>query len=199
MDNINVSEKMLDDYNPAQTLQTTNSTPMFSNTAWIFIIVFFILFLASIGLNIFTYLSQATQSIVNNTSSPIHKILVLFGLATKEVIDTAAVGVETGVNFTAGTVKGALTGGIQAVENETPLNINNNISSSLKNSIQPQTNEPEPDSSTSSIQSNTGKNWCYIGEERQTRVCAQVSDNYLCQSQDIFPSEEICINPSLRQ
>jgi hypothetical protein len=57
----------------------------------------------------------------------------------------------------------------------------------------------QPDDSMSSIQSGSQKaGWCYIGEERGYRSCAEVGVNDTCMSGDIFPSQEICINPRLR-
>jgi len=61
---------------------------------------------------------------------------------------------------------------------------------------------PEADDAYSSnIQSNKSSSksgWCYIGEERGYRSCLQVGENDECMSGDIFPSNDICINPSLR-
>jgi len=60
----------------------------------------------------------------------------------------------------------------------------------------------QADDSTSSIQmsSTTGKaGWCYIGEERGFRTCAEVGVNDTCMSGNIFPSQQICVNPNLRQ
>ena len=59
----------------------------------------------------------------------------------------------------------------------------------------------QADDSTSSIQmsSTTGKaGWCYIGEERGFRTCAEVGINDTCMSGNIFPSQQICVNPNLR-
>ena len=58
----------------------------------------------------------------------------------------------------------------------------------------------ESDVASSSIQSGgLGKaGWCYIGEDSGYRTCAQVGVNDSCMSGEIFPSQEICINPSLR-
>jgi hypothetical protein len=59
--------------------------------------------------------------------------------------------------------------------------------------------EYEADDSTSSIQQGGAKSgWCYIGEDRGFRTCAEVGVNDDCMSGDIFPSHEICINPNLR-
>ena len=59
----------------------------------------------------------------------------------------------------------------------------------------------EPDNSQSSIQSSkvTGKaGWCFIGEDRNMRTCGEVGVNDVCMSGDIFPSQDICMNPNLR-
>ena len=61
------------------------------------------------------------------------------------------------------------------------------------------TGEYQEDDSASSIQRGTSKGgWCYIGEDRGFRTCAQVGPNDECMSGDIFPSNEICMNPTLR-
>jgi hypothetical protein len=57
----------------------------------------------------------------------------------------------------------------------------------------------EADDSSSSIQQGGSKSgWCYIGEDRGFRTCAQVGVNDTCMSGEIFPSQDICINPNLR-
>jgi hypothetical protein len=57
----------------------------------------------------------------------------------------------------------------------------------------------EADESTSKIQSGGNKSgWCYIGEDRGFRSCVQVGQQDTCMSGDIFPSQDICVNPSLR-
>ena len=49
---------------------------------------------------------------------------------------------------------------------------------------------------SSKLSSKSG--WCFIGEDRGFRSCIQVNQNDKCMSGDIFPSQEICINPNLR-
>jgi hypothetical protein len=75
-----------------------------------------------------------------------------------------------------------------------------NLNNALEN--KPQSNTaPISDDSYSNIQLSkpTSKSgWCYIGEERGFRSCIDVGDNDLCLSGNIFPTKEICINPSLR-
>ena len=59
--------------------------------------------------------------------------------------------------------------------------------------------EPQPDESLSSVQSSSGKaGWCFIGTDQNIRTCSQVGVADTCMSGDIFPSQEICMNPNLR-
>jgi len=56
----------------------------------------------------------------------------------------------------------------------------------------------EPDQANSSIQSSGKSGYCYIGDSNGVRTCAKVGVNDTCMSGDIFPSNDICINPNLR-
>jgi len=70
------------------------------------------------------------------------------------------------------------------------------------NSAQVETQVYEADESSSSIQASKAGNksgWCYIGEDRGFRSCIKVGEQDTCMSGDIFPSQDICVNPSLRQ
>ena len=80
-------------------------------------------------------------------------------------------------------------------------NLNKALSSATPNLIHK--NEPgySADDSYSSIQmskSASKSGWCFIGEDRGFRSCIQVGENDKCMSGDIFPSQEICVNPKLR-
>ena len=58
--------------------------------------------------------------------------------------------------------------------------------------------EPQPDESLSTVQSSGKAGWCYIGMDRGTRACSEVGANDMCMSGNIFPSQDICMNPNLR-
>lgn len=60
---------------------------------------------------------------------------------------------------------------------------------------------PSADDSTSRTQKHqSGKaGYCYIGEDRGFRSCIQVEAGDKCMSGDVFSSQEICMNPTLRE
>jgi hypothetical protein len=74
-----------------------------------------------------------------------------------------------------------------------------NLQRALEDASKPDAG-PKPDDSLSRIQSgSSGKSgWCFIGEDRGFRTCSEVGLNDKCMSGDIFPSQQICMNPNLR-
>ena len=183
-----------------------------SITTWLLIT----LILAFLGFNIFVYLAKGTQEISEFFGQFVEKIVRLFGGVTGQVVDVTAEGAKAVVNTTAGAVDTGLT----AVQNVTPNKSNSSISNvpisqqnqqdimsqntlnkalNSSQSQQPNNNDYEADDATSNIQGGAPKpGWCYVGEDRGFRTCAQVGVNDKCMSGDIFPSQEICVNPNLR-
>lgn len=189
-----------------------------SLTTWMIII----LVLAILGINIFAYLAKGTQTFADI----LRKISGLFGgsLAnvTKQVTNISATGTKAAVDVAAGTINsgvdvlqettGAITGanasssimGSQKTGNNVNVPVANN---DLQQTLQQAQKETQvspfsSDDATSAIQSSkaSGKSgWCYIGEDRGFRSCIKVGENDRCMSGDIFPSQDICINPTLRQ
>jgi len=148
--------------------------------------------------------------------------------STTQAVNTAATGTKAATDITANTITSGIDvtkqiitdqPGIQGANassslsnNESTANNNSVINTSaqeqnllnntLNNSVPEQELESyNPDNSISSIQnskSTSKSGWCYIGEERGYRSCSKVGENNMCMSGDIFPSQEICVNPSLR-
>ena len=51
---------------------------------------------------------------------------------------------------------------------------------------------------TSSIQKRNKPAYCYVGNDRGYRSCVEIDPNDKCMSKKIFPTREVCINPTLR-
>ena len=185
-------------------------------TTWLIII----LILAFLGFNIFVYLAKGTNDITNFFAPIIEKIFGTTAAVTGQTIDVAAEGAKNVVSGTANVINA----GLSSVQDITPNQAPSSVSSqSVKGSVPPknavenstlnkalnsssQSKEQNADyqgvESSSSVHASstkTGKaGWCYIGEDRGYRTCAEIGVNDTCMSGDIFPSHEICINPNLR-
>ena len=176
-------------------------------TTWLLII----LILAFLGFNIFIYLAKGTQSVADFLAPITEK---LFGTTTSvagQTVDVAAEGAKAVVTGTAGVVNT----GLSAVQDITPNNATSSIRSQpiqtqtsgrpsdsglnkALNSSQEQNVDYQAHEASSSVHSAGKAGWCFIGEDRGFRSCALVNEDDKCMSGDIFPSQELCINPNLR-
>ena len=182
-----------------------------SATTWLLII----LILAFLGFNIFVYLAKGTEQL-NTIFSPIINLFSgIFGDTVGQVVDVTAEGTKKIVNATAGAIDTGLTevqqitpnkasssvSSVPVTKNQPDLMSNNSLNKALNTSQSSQSpsNDYQADEASSSIQSGPPKSgWCYIGEDRGFRTCAEVGPNDKCMSGDIFPSQDLCVNPNLR-
>jgi hypothetical protein len=177
-------------------------------TTWIIII----LILAFLGFNIFVYLAKGTEDIASFFGPLTQKLFGTTVAVTGQTVDVAAEGAKAVVSGTATTVNT----GLSAVQDITP----NNATSSIKsqpiqtqktgkpsdsglnkalNNSQEQNMDYQAHEASSSVHSGGGQSgWCFVGEDRGFRSCALVNEDDKCMSGDIFPSQELCINPNLR-
>jgi len=173
------------------------------------------LILAFLGFNIFLYLAKGTEDIANFFKPLIEKI---FGTAlevTGKTVDVPAEGAKEVVSGTANVVNAGLT----SVQDIIPTTANSSIHSekyqetiqkpdvtskntlnrALDSSHRKSSDDDDDDYEAHEASSSILKSgWCYIGEDRGFRSCAQVGVDDKCMSGDIFPSQEICVNPNLR-
>jgi hypothetical protein len=177
-------------------------------TTWLIII----LILAFLGFNIFVYLAKGTQDIASFFGPLTQKLFGTTASIAGQTVDIAAEGAKAVVGGTAG----AVNTGLSAVQDITP----NNATSSIKsqpvqgqptsrpsdsglnkalNNSQEQNMDYQAVEASSSVHSGGGQSgWCFVGEDRGFRSCALVNEDDKCMSGDIFPSQELCINPNLR-
>jgi hypothetical protein len=221
--NNNISQSVLQSSEstfPSTSYSTSSSDTGFFNsfkninaTTWLLII----LILAFLGFNIFAYLAKGTQTFAD-VFAPITKMI--FGTTTAvagQAVNISAEGAKAVVGGTAG----AVTTGLTDVQNITPnvapssvkgqpvnqqqVDVNSKGDQSTLNRAlntaqtqQPQQQDYEANEASSSVHTAGKTGWCYIGDDRGFRSCAQVGVNDTCMSGDIFPSQEICMNPNLR-
>jgi hypothetical protein len=182
-------------------------------TTWLLII----LILAFLGFNIFVYLAKGTQDITNFFSPLLDKIFGTSVAVTSQTVDVSAEGAKAVVSGTASTVNAGLT----TVQDITPNSAQSSVKSlplqgttgtqgtqgtpgtqgnvnALHNALNNSHPSEENQDYSPHEASSSKAGWCFIGEDRGYRTCAEVGVNDQCMSGDIFPSQELCINPNLR-
>lgn len=181
---------------------------LFSSSYTIYILVFLIL--AVLGINIFAYLGYFTEDTIK-----IIRPLIFIGITTtsdvsQEVVSTSAQGTKAATDIVSGTINSAIDTTTDVITQQDSDDEDDLEEDAIKDhkQLQKDINEnnkkvvavPDPDDATSKTQKSKGKSgFCYIGEDRGFRSCIEVNENDTCMSGDIFPTEEICINPSLRE
>jgi hypothetical protein len=180
-------------------------------TTWLLII----LILAFLGFNIFAYLAKGTQDVAN-IFAPLTNMI--FGTTTAvagQTIDVSAEGAKAVVGGTAGVVTSGLTAVQDITPNVAPSGVKgqpinqqqvdvmqqstlNRALNTAQQSQQSSQQDYQANEASSSVHSAGKAGWCYVGNDRGFRTCAEVGVSDTCMSGDIFPSQEICMNPSLR-
>ena len=151
-------------------------------------ILLILIILSILGINIFYYLKKTGNIAIGVSKEIVGGVSELAG----DVITTTEKGATTTVDVASGVAKsaisvggGVLTSGIRELENVLDINEMSKTT-------------PTPDNSDSSIQTSNKGGYCYVGTEKGYRSCIRVRDSNMCMSGKIFPSKDICINPSLR-
>ena len=133
-----------------------------------------------------------------NAGDTIKKTADNSAAGSKEVIDVAKDAVNDAVDDTEEILTGKKT-----KQQETDKKNNENLAEAVDQppKVQKKT-EVVPDDAGSSLQQSKGAGkagWCFVGEDRGFRSCVEVGINDDCVSGDIFPSRDICVNPTLRE
>lgn len=168
--------------------------------------VFFIIFLAFLGINIFAYLGKGTELLTRILSPITGAIAIITGETTKTTISGTSEGAQTILDKTSKTAQSTIdivskgtTGGINVLQDRLKKNSPIIVDPESKNSMidddsdDDDNREPEPVKTSSQT-----SGFCYIGKINDARYCAKVSSNSNCMSGEIYPSMDICINPKLR-
>lgn len=147
--------------------------------------------------NIIFSAATGTQAIVDTTANASDNVLEKIKESTQIGDSSSSV-----VPSSASTTSNIKPSSTKIVEPPVDISQNNTLNRALNTSAQ-QSNtgntDYQADDSLSSIQNGGSKGgWCLIGEDRGFRSCAQVQNSSECMSGEIFPSDEICVNPRLR-
>ena len=186
----------------SKNFNTINESPKIavSQSKTIFFIILFT-FLAFIGYNIFTYLSQGSSYIIDLLKPIFYSISLLTGNTLNSSIDNTLTGTNKSIDITSDTTKNILnnattgsTKTIDKIQNKPSQNLDDDtdyITDDKGNDV----SEKNPKSISTTENSNS---FCYIGKINDTRYCAKVLDDKYCLSEEIFPTMDLCINPKLR-
>jgi hypothetical protein len=182
-----------------------SSSTLFSNNNIIIILLVVLLIFSFLGINILTILGNIFQNFVQIFGPMVSQILSIFGYTTGTVLNKTA-------DVVSDTAKAGIDiaeGSIQSVGNilrdASNPNVNDKTKYSLDNALnnsKVSSGEPNADSSENPIQrpiSSGKQTWCLVGEYQGKRGCIEVNEHDRCLSGQVFPSQKMCLNPTLTQ
>jgi hypothetical protein len=196
-----------------------SNSQSFSYVYLIILFVLIILVLAYYNINLFLISGNIVQTISNAISPIIIYILKFFGvvvgetaIATTTIASTGITAATTGIENVNQGVSNTIINGVQYTtkngnginESAYPQNQQQNAQDPSFNIINtaPQMAKQQQNQQdaqyANDIQYNVPQAFCFIGEQNNTRYCAEVSNSSQCASGDIFPTSEMCVNPNMR-
>ena len=190
-------QKLVDDLNISTASDSSSSSwlPSNNNLILFFLIVLVLLFL---GFNLFGYLGEGADYL-KDLMAPILKFFgYSVGETTKKTISESQKGTKFATDIVGDSIKDALDVSEKAlgIANKPSLKQDVNVNKKKTPDV------AAPDNSDSMLQTSKAKKkagYCYIGEDRGFRSCVKVNKDDVCMSGEIFPSMQVCVNPSLRE
>jgi hypothetical protein len=193
-------------FSPIVNNNGSSNESLFSSKNIIIGVLLFLLILSVLGTTIFILLGNSIKDIADIILEFTSKLLSFFGYTTGTVINKTAdvVGetAKTGIDIAQGTVYDV--GNIikSASQDRVDTNTKTSLDTALQMSPIPinPPKGPVPTPSENPIQKpiSAGKNnWCLVGEYDQKRGCIEIKDQDKCLSGQVFPTQQMCLNPTL--
>jgi hypothetical protein len=155
-------------------------------------ILIFLLVLSLLGFNIYAYLAKGTMTFLEFFQYTVARIFGLFSQTVSVSAEGASASLEV-ADVGLENIKKSVELPGDEVEGEKEL-----LQEKEDSEVNPLTNKRETGEDYEANEAMSKVGWCFVGEDRGYRSCAEVGAADKCMSGDIFPSKEICVNPSLR-
>lgn len=186
-------------------IESSNES-IFSNKNIIIGVLIFLLILSILGTTVFIILGNTIKEIADIFYEFISRILSFFGYTTGTVLNKTAdvVGdtAKTGIDIAQGTVYDVGNIFKVASQNNVDINTRKSLDDALQITPTPLNppRGPEPTPSENPIQkpiTASKNNWCLVGEYSSKRGCIEIGDQDKCLSGQVFPTQKMCLNPTL--
>jgi hypothetical protein len=166
-----------------------------SDTKNVLILILAVIIIFSLfGVNIVILIGNIIQTLLELVMPVIRQIFGIVGVSGGVLINnTADVVSDTakfGIDVAEGTVQSV--GSLLQRAGEQTLNPNNTLN--LQQISTPSTSYTNPIMKTPTSKK---VGWCLVGEYEGRRGCIEISDYDKCLSGQVFPSQEICMNPTM--
>lgn len=185
-----------------------NTTPssLFSGKDFFIVLLVLLLVFSFLGVNLLSVSGNAFEYVKDTFFPMIEKVAAMFGYSTGILIDKGAETTTDAVKYSADVANGAL-GSLSdlliaaskpKLESDEQTALDNTLT--LNKPLCSATNQPQPDSSVSPTQTSIASSkqkWCLVEDTGSQRNCVRVQDADKCMSGQVFPQQQMCLNPNL--
>ena len=168
--------------------KTLGETPDSGFSKWnIFKIILSIVVIGLLALNAFTYVTDGTDAFtyfLGPNDGEVEKVEEKVEKVEKVEDDKATTAVHSAID----------------IEAEKLSRDEKNSSTGIEQVIKKKkTNKKAYKANNLSDNVNKKSGFCYVGADRNVRTCVKVNESDTCMSGEVFPTRDICINPTLKE
>ena len=174
---------------------------IFSSKNTIIVVLCVLLILSFLGINVLVIFGNLIQTIINIFGPLVSQILSVFGYTAGTIINKSADVVTDTAKAGLDIAEGSVQSVGHLLKSASQGNVGESARRNLDNALEgSRHNVPDSDTAESPIQKPITSNkagWCLVGEYKGKRGCIEVGDRDKCMSGQIFPSQQICLNPTM--
>ena len=177
---------------------TLDDSDMFSGKNLVILVLLFLLLLSFLGINLLGNLDEVIKYMTELISPLLQAVGYTAGSALNKTSDLVADTAKTGVEIADGSVQNI--GNLLIKASKTDGGELDEVIDKPEPTKKRAPIQPEPDTTANPIQkpiSNSKVGWCLIGEVSDKRGCISVSDQSKCMSGQVFPTQKMCLNPTI--
>jgi hypothetical protein len=182
-----------------------NSESIFNSKNFLIFFLLFILSLSLLGINFFDFVGNVFDKVMEVLKPVLSQSVSIFNSSAGTLINTSADAIQDVAQVTGDVAAGSLHSvGDLLIKSSNDINKHTPykpLDIAVNTSPPPKTEEPKPNATTSPIQtasSNKGS-WCLVGDFKDQRGCVEMREHDKCMSGQVYPSQSLCLNPTLSQ
>ena len=161
------------------------------------IILLTVLIFSVLGVNIFTAIGNFLQQIIDIFNPTLKRTLGDLGYATGSLINTSSDALSEGSKQAIDIANGTFNQIGDLIKKSSGRNLDHSINKGPEKS-----GEAKPDTANSAIQESPASSkmkWCLVGEYQGRRGCIEIDESDKCLSGQVFPNQQLCLNPTFSQ
>lgn len=179
------------------------STEWYNNPSILMNIILVLLFLAILGVNLLTVAGNLVGDVARFVGPTILDLIFTISRMIGEALKIVIYSLSNGLIFLINLFTGASISFVNILEGGGSRNVPQggymrDFSSSSPTSMNSSSNSAVGVVQPAASAAGNKEQWCLIGESQGFKTCMLMNSDDVCQSQKVFPTRDLCVNPNTR-